>query len=86
LANAVCLHYIQPRIDQFSGYETVQEGDYAILEVIDKCVDLVILDMIMEPGIDGLETYRLIHEHCKEQRAIIASGFRKPIGLEKRNA
>jgi two-component system cell cycle sensor histidine kinase/response regulator CckA len=34
-----------------------------------------VLDMIMEPGIDGLETYRRIIEKNPYQKAIIASGF-----------
>jgi CheY-like chemotaxis protein len=38
-------------------------------------VDLLILDMIMDPGIDGLETYRRILEIRKYQKAIIVSGF-----------
>ena len=33
------------------------------------------LDMIMEPGIDGLETYRRILKAHPEQRAVIASGY-----------
>ncbi|MEN6621008.1 MAG: response regulator, partial [Smithella sp.] len=37
--------------------------------------DLVILDMIMDPGIDGLETYRRIVEIKPRQKAIIVSGF-----------
>ena len=31
--------------------------------------------MIMDPGIDGLETYRQILKHHPNQKAIIASGF-----------
>ncbi len=31
--------------------------------------------MIMEPGIDGLDTYKRILELNPEQKAIIASGF-----------
>ncbi len=38
-------------------------------------VDLLILDMIMDPGIDGLETYRRILEIRNGQKAIIVSGF-----------
>ena len=38
-------------------------------------VDLVVLDMIMDPGIDGLETYRRISEICPGQKAVIVSGF-----------
>ena len=37
--------------------------------------DLVVLDMIMDPGIDGLETYRKLLEINACQKAIIASGF-----------
>ena len=38
-------------------------------------VDLLVLDMIMDPGMDGLETYRKIIELHPGQKAIIASGF-----------
>ena len=38
-------------------------------------VDLLVLDMIMDPGMDGLETYRKIIEIHPGQKAIIASGF-----------
>jgi response regulator of citrate/malate metabolism len=37
--------------------------------------DLVILDMIMAPAIDGLDTYKRILALHPKQRAIIASGF-----------
>jgi DNA-binding NtrC family response regulator len=37
--------------------------------------DLVILDMIMDPGMDGLETWRRIVRMHPGQRAIIASGY-----------
>jgi CheY-like chemotaxis protein len=59
------------------GYmvSAVESGEAAVVFLESKCVDLVILDMIMEPGIDGLETYRQICKHCKNQRAIIASGY-----------
>ena len=35
----------------------------------------LILDMIMDPGINGLETYKRIFELHPKQKAIIASGF-----------
>ena len=38
-------------------------------------VDLLILDMIMEPGIDGLETYEKILKSHPGQKAIIVSGY-----------
>jgi CheY-like chemotaxis protein len=38
-------------------------------------VDLLILDMIMDPGIDDLETYRRILELNLIQKAIIVSSL-----------
>jgi two-component system, cell cycle sensor histidine kinase and response regulator CckA len=43
---------------------------------------LVVLDMIMDPGIDGLETYRRILEIQPRQKAIIVSGFAKTDRVE----
>jgi CheY-like chemotaxis protein len=37
--------------------------------------DLVVLDMIMHDGIDGLETYKQIRQLKPNQKAIIVSGF-----------
>ena len=41
-------------------------------------VDLIILDIIMDPGIDGLEIYKRILEFRPDQKAIIASGDSEP--------
>jgi signal transduction histidine kinase len=54
---------------------TVSGGEAALDFLSHRPVDLVILDMIMEPGIDGLETYTRILESHPAQRAIIVSGF-----------
>jgi len=35
----------------------------------------LLLDMIMAPGMDGLETYQKILEFCPDQKAIITSGY-----------
>ncbi|BBO89075.1 hypothetical protein DSCOOX_22550 [Desulfosarcina ovata subsp. ovata] len=37
--------------------------------------DVVLLDMIMDPGIDGLETYQQILGINPQQKAIIVSGY-----------
>ncbi|MCX5902554.1 MAG: response regulator, partial [Proteobacteria bacterium] len=55
--------------------ETAASGEEAIEYLKSASVDLVILDMIMDPGIDGFETYRRILEIQPNQKAIIASGF-----------
>jgi CheY-like chemotaxis protein len=59
------------------GYRavSVSGGDEAVRYVRDNPVDLLILDMIMPPGMDGLDTYRAILPIRPEVRAIIASGF-----------
>lgn len=48
--------------------------------------DLVVLDMIMDPGIDGLETYRLISAEVPGQKAIIVSGFSETENIRKAQA
>ena len=59
------------------GYSvsTAASGAEAVNCVADKSVDLVVLDMIMDPGIDGLETYQQIKSLHPNQKAVIASGF-----------
>ena len=59
------------------GYsvDTVSSGEKACEYFESKPADLMVLDMIMEPGIDGLETYKRIISRYPQQRAIIASGF-----------
>ena len=59
------------------GYkvDSVAGGKEAVEFVNKHPIDLLILDMIMDPGIDGLETYRRILEIRKDQKAIIVSGF-----------
>lgn len=59
------------------GYRvaSVASGEAAVDYIQSQPVDLVVLDMIMEPGIDGFETYRRILSIRPGQRAIVASGF-----------
>jgi len=59
------------------GYraETASSGEEAVEFVRRERPGLVLLDMIMEPGVDGLETYRQILEFAPRQRAIIISGY-----------
>ena len=59
------------------GYsaKVASSGEEAIDYLKDNSTALVILDMIMDPGIDGLDTYRKILKSHPKQKAIIASGF-----------
>jgi PAS domain S-box-containing protein len=54
---------------------SVSSGEEAVEYLKQNAVDLVVLDMIMDPGIDGLDTYARILEIQPHQRAIIVSGF-----------
>jgi CheY-like chemotaxis protein len=59
------------------GYRVscVSSGEAAIEYLKTHSVDILVLDMIMTPGIDGLETYRRVLEICPDQKAVVASGF-----------
>jgi DNA-binding NtrC family response regulator len=54
---------------------TVPIGENAVDCLKNNSPDLLVLDMIMDPGIDGLETYKRIIEMKPNQKAIIASGY-----------
>ena len=53
----------------------IQTRQEALDYLRSSSVDLVMLDMIMPQGIDGLETYRRILDIRPEQKTIIASGY-----------
>ncbi len=59
------------------GYSvtSVSSGEEAIDYLKNNSADLLVLDMIMDPGIDGLDTYRQILKLHPGQKAIIASGY-----------
>jgi len=59
------------------GYQVhvVSSGDEAVDYITAEPVDLLLLDMEMEPGMDGLQTYKEIIRMRSDQKAIIVSGF-----------
>jgi len=60
-----------------AGYhvQTAASGEAALEHLDRHAADLVILDMIMDPGMDGLETFRRIRGRIPQQKAIIVSGY-----------
>ena len=68
---------IASRMLEKLGYTiaSVSSGEEAVEYIKHKNIDLLVLDMIMDPGIDGLDTYRRILEVRPDMKAIIASGF-----------
>jgi PAS domain S-box-containing protein len=59
------------------GYKTqaVSSGEEAVEYLKEHTVDLILLDMIMDPGINGRETYERVIKIHPNQKAIIVSGF-----------
>ena len=65
------------RMMQRLGYRvTLAPSGEAAQKLIEEATyDLLILDMIMPPGMDGLQTYQAILGMAPGQKAVIASGF-----------
>ncbi len=53
----------------------VSSGEEAVAFMKENTADLILLDMIMNPGINGRETYEQIIKMHPGQKAIIVSGF-----------
>jgi PAS domain S-box-containing protein len=59
------------------GYEcaAVESGEEAVDYLKAHPADLIVLDMMMDPGMDGRKTYELILTDHPGQKAIIVSGY-----------
>ncbi|MBM9537065.1 hybrid sensor histidine kinase/response regulator [Desulfobulbus alkaliphilus] len=59
------------------GYQvaSVASGEEAVAWLRERSVDVLVLDMIMDPGMDGLDTYKEVCALHPGQKAVIASGF-----------
>jgi len=59
------------------GYEVleVESGEQAVEMIKSTSPDLILLDMMMYPGIDGAETFKRICEIKPGQKALIVSGY-----------
>lgn len=67
------------------GYsvDVVSSGEGAIEFLKENRVQLVILDMIMDPGMDGLSTYQEIIKIYPQQKVLIASGYSETIRVKE---
>jgi signal transduction histidine kinase/CheY-like chemotaxis protein len=67
------------------GYSVVavSSGEEALDYLKGHSADLLVLDMIMDPGMDGLETYKRIRDSHPGQKAIIVSGFSETEGVRE---
>jgi PAS domain S-box-containing protein len=61
------------------GYttKTVNSGEEAIAVMQKETFDLVLIDMMMEPGMNGRQTYEKIIKITPGQKALIVSGYSK---------
>jgi len=59
------------------GYDvhTVSSGEEAVEYLKTNKADILVIDMIMAPGIDGLETFQEVLKINPNQKAILVSGF-----------
>jgi PAS domain S-box-containing protein len=68
---------ISAKFLELLGYKTkvVSSGEEAVEYLTGNAVNLLLLDMIMDPGMNGHETYERIIKIHPNQKAVIASGF-----------
>jgi two-component system, cell cycle sensor histidine kinase and response regulator CckA len=76
---------ISCRMLETFGYKTkaVSSGEEAVEYLEENTVDLILLDMIMDPGINGRETFERIIKIHPNQKAIIVSGFAETADVKK---
>jgi two-component system, cell cycle sensor histidine kinase and response regulator CckA len=67
------------------GYkaETIASGEEAVAFVRDRKVDLILLDMILDAEMDGLDTYKCIIKNHPYQKVIIVSGYSETGRIKK---
>ena len=70
------------------GYEvaSVSSGELAIERLRSDEFDVLLLDMLMEPGLNGRETFEMVLGFRPDQRAVIASGFSQDEEVRKARA
>jgi CheY-like chemotaxis protein len=62
---------------------SVSSGEQAVEYIKTNNVDLVVLDMIMDPGMDGLDTFTQVIKIQPGQKVLIVSGFSETERVKK---
>jgi len=67
------------------GYtvHTASSGEEAVEFIKQHPVDLILLDMVMDPGINGCETFEQIVRYNPNQKAIIISGYSSCLDINR---
>jgi two-component system, cell cycle sensor histidine kinase and response regulator CckA len=70
------------------GYsvDSVSSGEEALSHLRERPVDLILLDMVLPGGMDGLETYERIREMKPRQKVIVVSGYAETDRVRKAQA
>lgn len=76
---------ISCRILDALGYKSasVSSGEEAVEYLKKSSADLLLLDMIMDPGLNGYETYKAVIKVQPGQKAIIVSGYSETDAVKK---
>nr|WP_320011794.1 response regulator [uncultured Desulfobulbus sp.] len=76
---------IASRLLRRLGYKpiTVASGEEAVEFTKNTPVDLVILDMLMDPGMNGCETFEKILHYRPQQKAVITSGYSDATDIQR---
>ncbi len=64
------------------GVAQASSGELALAHLKENKVDVIVLDMLMEPGISGRQTYEQILHFSPRQRALISSGYSETEDIE----
>lgn len=67
------------------GYkiDLAESGHEAIEKIKEQPADILVLDMILEDGFDGLDTFKEIKKIYPHQKTIIVSGFSETDRVEE---
>lgn len=76
---------IVSRMLAFLNYQvsTAASGEEALVFLEKQAFDLAVLDMVMDPGLNGRETFERMRAIRPAQRAIIASGYAEDIEIKR---
>ncbi len=78
------LRDIASKMLQSLGYtvDSVGSGELAVTFLKDEPVDLIVIDMLMDPGMNGCQTYKEILNLYPAQKAVITSGFSESVDVK----
>jgi CheY-like chemotaxis protein len=62
---------------------SIRSGEEAVQYLQEKNADLLVLDMLMEPGMNGRQTYEEVLKFHPQQKAIIVSGYSESEDVRK---